>query len=132
MTEEIKDCDFGDLDNSNTYKLKPPDNVSEHSIYFIIVGKDKPFAFFFNSKAMESFQWITGKMTDLSRLIEAGVPITMIIEDMKETFQPGGSYIIPDGTGRYVNSVVHHMGLVLEEHLEKYKQENKENAARNN
>jgi len=123
MTEETKGCEFDELDNSNTYRLKPPDNVSEHSIYFIIVGKDKPFAFFFNSKAMESFQWIIGKMTDLSRLIEAGVPIKMIIEDMKETFQPGGSYIIPDGTGRYVNSVVHHMGLVLEEHLEKFKQE---------
>jgi len=128
MIEEIKDCGFDELDNSQTYKLITP--VSEHSIYFIIVGKEKPFAFFFNSRAMESFQWITAKMTDLSRLIEAGVPINMIINDMKETFQPGGSYIIPDGTGRYVNSVVHHMGLILEQHLKKYKEKN--DGARNN
>lgn len=102
---------------SKTYKVKVPDDISEHSAYFIIVGEPSPKMFFFNSKEMASFQWIVGKMTDMSRLIEAGVPIENIINDMKETFDPGGSYIIPDGTGRKVNSVVHHLGLILEQHI---------------
>ena len=110
-----------------TYKLRAP-GVSEHAAYFTIAG-DPPEMFFFNSKEMESFQWITGKMTDMSRLLEEGkllednglrkpgLSLEKVIDDMKETFQPGGDYIIPDGTGRKVNSVVHHLGLILEQHI---------------
>jgi len=101
-----------------TYKIKVPENISSHSAYFTIAGEPNPQIFFFNSKEMNSFQWITKCMTDMSRLIEAGVPIGNIINDMKETFDPGGSYIIPDGTGRQVNSVVHHLGLILEQHID--------------
>jgi len=99
-----------------TYKLQSP-GISDHAAYFTIAGEPDPEIFFFNSKEMESFQWIVGKMTDMSRLIEAGVPIEEIINDMKETFDPGGAYIIPDGSGRKVNSVVHHLGLILEKHI---------------
>jgi hypothetical protein len=103
---------------SRTYKVKVPENISKHAAYFTIAGDPDPKMFFFNSKAMESFQWIVTAMTNLSRLVEAGVPIEEIINDMKETFDPGGSYIIPDGTGRKVNSVVHHLGLILEQHTQ--------------
>jgi hypothetical protein len=103
---------------SKTYKVKVPDDICAHSAYFIIVG-EPPEMFFFNSKAMESFQWIVAVMTGLSRQIEAGVEIEKIIDDMKETFDPGGAYIIPDGSGRKVHSVVHHLGLILEQHIAK-------------
>ena len=75
---------------SSTYKLKA-DGVSDHAMYFIIVG-DPPVAFFLNSKEMNSF------------------------EQMKEVFSPNGSYFIPGGIK--VNSIVHHLGLTLEKHID--------------
>jgi len=101
---------------SKTYKLRAPDNVSRHAIYFTIVGDRGPERFFVNSKEMESFQWIIALMTSYSRQIGAGVHVNEIIRDMKGTFDPNGAYFIPDGSGREVNSLVHHLGLILEEH----------------
>lgn len=98
-----------------TYKLKTP--VSDASIYFTIVGYPDIKALFFNSKEMESFQWITSLMTSFTRQLRAGIPVENIIEDMKDSFQPGGDYVIPDGSGNKVNSVVHHLGLILENHV---------------
>jgi len=117
MTQEYGVTIVGE---SACYKIKVQGNTpgDMQTVYFTIVGLDKPTAFFFNSKAMESFQWITGKMTDMSRLINAGVPIENIIKDMKNTFQPNGGYFLEDGSGKQVHSVVHHLGLVLERHLE--------------
>ena len=101
---------------NTTYKFRSP-GVSDHAGYFIIVGEPIPEAFFINSKEMKSFQWISALMTSYSRQLRAGIDARNIIEDMKGTFDPGGSYIIPDGTNREVNSVVHHLGLILEEHM---------------
>ena len=98
-----------------TYKLNSP-GISDHAAYFTIAG-NPPELFFLNSKEMDSFQWIVALMTSYTRQLRAGVDIKTIIEDMKRTFDPGGSYIIPDGTGRQVNSVVHHLGLILEQHI---------------
>ena len=101
---------------SKTYKLRAP-GVSDHAIYFIIVGKDSPSEFFINSKEMASFQWVTALMTSYSRLIDAGVDVREIIKDMKGTFDPNGSYIIPDGSGREAHSIVHNLGLIFEAHI---------------
>jgi hypothetical protein len=100
---------------SRTYKLRAP-GISDHALYFTVVGESIPEAFFINSKELESFQWITSLMTSYHRQVKAGTPIESIINDMKETFDPNGLYIIPDGTGREVHSVVHHLGLILEYH----------------
>lgn len=104
------------VDDGITYKFRSP-GVSEHAGYFTIIGVPDPIAFMLNSKEMKNFQWVTGLMTSWSRQIEDGAPIERIIADTKETFQPGGDYIIPDGTGRKVHSVVHHLGLILERHM---------------
>lgn len=100
------------------YKFHSP-GISEHAGYFNIVGTPNPEAFFINSKDMKNFQWITGLMTSWSRLLQAGVPIENIINDAKDTFQPGGSYFIEDDMlkGQQVHSVVHHLGLILEQHI---------------
>lgn len=98
--------------SSKTYKLRAP-GISDHAIYFTIAG----IWLFINSKEMESFQWISALMTSISRQLESGTPVENIIKDMKETFDPGGSYIIPDGSGREAHSVVHHLGLILEQHV---------------
>jgi len=106
---------------SKTYKLRAPD-ISEYAIYFTIVGDNEPEAFFVNSKEMNSFQWVTALMTAYSRQMSRGAPIEEIIEDMKDTFDPNGKYIIPDGSGREAHSVIHHMGLILEQHVSQSKE----------
>ena len=116
---------WNELDNSRTYKIRT--GVDDAAIYFIIVGNDKPFAFFFNSKKMENFAWITKCMNDMSRLLQASISIEQVISDMKEVFDPKGGYNIPDGSGRKVNSVIHHLGLVLEHHMKIMEREKNEN-----
>lgn len=110
-----------------TYKIVVPEDISRHSGYFIIVGAFEPTKFFLNSKEMGSFQWVSALMTSYSRQMRAGVPIEDIIKDMKETFDPNGSYFIPKVSsengvldsiiGTQVNSIIHHLGLVLEIHM---------------
>jgi len=106
---------------NKTYKIKPSDNISKHAIYFTVVGIPEPEAFFINCKEMGSFQWISALMTSYSREIRAGVPVKKVISDMKETFDPKGTYFIEDGSGREVHSIVHHLGLLLEEHCNESK-----------
>jgi hypothetical protein len=102
--------------DSKTYKLRAP-QISDYAIYFTIVGEGTPVAFFVNSKEMKSFQWVTALMTSYSRQLKQGTPIEEVIHDMHETFDPAGKYVIPDGSGREVNSLVHHLGLILEQHV---------------
>lgn len=100
---------------SSTYKLRPDPNVTEHAVYFTVVGAGVPEAFFVNCKDMQSFQWITALMTSYSKQLGAGLPITDIIKQMSESFSPNGHYITPGGIR--VNSIIHHLGLVLERHM---------------
>jgi len=102
---------------SATYAVMVPDNISDHKGYFTIVGEFEPESFFLNSKEMGSYQWVTALMTSFSRQMAAGVPIENIISDMKGTFDPNGSYFIP-GSGIEVNSIIHHLGIILENHME--------------
>jgi len=101
---------------SRTYKIKIP-GEDEQTIYFTILGAAVPTAFFVNSKEMNSFQWVTSLMTSYSRQVSLGADIRDIVSDMSETFDPNGKYIIPDGSGREANSIVHHLGMVLEDHV---------------
>jgi len=101
---------------SHTYKFRAPP-LSNNAFYFTIVGHSEPEAFFVNSKDMKSFQWMIALMTSYSRQVKAGITVREIIEDMKETFDPNGIYIIPNGSGQEVHGVIHHMGLILENHL---------------
>lgn len=105
---------------SRTYKMRVP-GEEEQVAYFTIVGENTPEAFFVNSKSMANFQWITALMTSYSRQIAHGVPIDSILDDMINTFDPKGKYIIPDGSGRQANSIVHHLGLILKSHMDDLK-----------
>jgi len=108
---------FSVRDDSKTYKLKIP-GKNEQTVYFTVVGGKNPKAFFINSKKIDNFQWITALMTAYSRQVSAGISIDEVISDMKDTFDPNGKYIIEDGSGREAHSVVHHLALILEQHLE--------------
>ncbi|MBQ60535.1 MAG: hypothetical protein CMQ19_00520 [Gammaproteobacteria bacterium] len=102
---------------SITFKLKFPEDVLRHAMYFTIVGGEEPTALFINCKEMDAFQWITALMTSYSRQLHRGVSIGEIAQDMCETFAPNGRYIIPDGSGRGASSVVHHLGIVLQDYI---------------
>ena len=95
-----------------TIKLRAPPHVSEHAIYFTIAGN----MLFVNSKEMESIQWITALFTSYSRRLNDGVAVKEIVKDMKEAFDPSGSYEIPGSGGVEVNGIIHHLGLVLEKY----------------
>jgi len=103
--------------NNVTYKLKQL--TSDHAIYFTIVDKEECVtAMFVNSKEMDNFQWVTALMTSYSRQLNSGVSVELIVSDMKETFDPNGSYF-PPGFGQKVNSLIHHLGLILESHVQR-------------
>lgn len=110
------------ITNSRTYKIKVQE-VSDHALYFTIVGLENPHAFFVNSKDMKSFYWLPSLMTSYAKQLKAGESIEKIISDMKDTFDLKGFYLIPDGSGRKVNSIIHHLGLILETHVYKCKKE---------
>jgi len=110
------------ISDSRTYKFRIP-HETDHAIYFTIVGGDKTEAFFINSKELKSFELTTALMTAYSRQLQLGRTAEELIADMKKTFDPKGSYPLSDGTGRIVNSSVHHLGLILEEHIKQLKKE---------
>lgn len=102
--------------NSKTYKFKHRD--SNHAVYLTLVFEgNQVTSIFVNSKEMIAFQWITALMTSYSRQLRSGTPLSEIIADMKETFDPNGAYHLEDGSGREVNSVLHHIGLIIEDNV---------------
>lgn len=103
---------------SATYKLRCP-NQTEHAIYFTIVMTEFGLldAMFINSKEIKVLETITALFTAYHNLAAAGRSTQHIINDMKEAFDPKGEYIIPDGSGRKVNGLIHHLGLILEQHV---------------
>ena len=105
--------------HGKTYKLKPP--IIEEAIYVTINDADvggqvRPVEVFINSKNMASFQWISL----ITRLVSAHMREdrefpAFIIDEMVDTYSPGGFYFIP-GTGIRVESIVAHIGIVLRGH----------------
>lgn len=98
--------------HSITVKGYGDPHVSTSAFYFTVGWRNgSPELLFFNSKEMESFHWISALMTAYSRqLCSDGV--AAVVKDMKKTFSPHGKYVA-EGFGE-VNSVVHHLGLLLE------------------
>jgi len=106
---------------SITYKLVIDPNITPYAVYFTVSSdpeSGKINGLFVNSKEMTSFQWVTALMTSYVRQLNAGIELQAVIQDMKETFAPGGSYIIPSTGGIRATSIVHHLGLVLERYSE--------------
>ena len=108
---------------SSTYKFRVPE--SDRAVYLTIVDsgdRTKVKSIFVNSSEMSSFQWVTALMTSYSRQIRSGEKVESIIQDMKESFDPNGGYTVPgkkDALGNQleVRSIVHHIGILLEEHI---------------
>lgn len=105
---------------SSTYKFRTSDERSKHAFYFTIVGGKEPIWFFLNTKDVTAVRSVDALMTAYSKLVQSGTSIHEIIKYMKDTFDNGGFYFakIKDGSVK-VNSIVHHLGLILESHVRK-------------
>lgn len=100
---------------SRTHKFRYPG--SDHAVYFTIARDDNGHveAMFINSKEMGSFQWVTSLLTSYIRYLRTEdytTKMCRLLKDMKETFDPHGDYETKD-FGK-VNSLVHHIALILE------------------
>ena len=103
-----------------TYKIKPP--TIDDAVYITINneeidGKLRPIELFINSKNMQSFQWVSC----VTRLLSAefrrkGDFPSFVIDEMLETYDPQGGYVIPKSNGVKANSIVAHIGWVLKRH----------------
>lgn len=109
----------------STYKIKEP--TSEHALYLTIndivlnQGTDnevrRPFEIFVNSKNMDHFMWITALTRMVSAVFRKGGDVTFIVEEFKQVFDTTGGYFIPNTGGKRANSLIHHIGMKLEEHM---------------
>lgn len=98
---------------SFTYKIRPP--VLDEAVYItILVDGTKIIGLFINSKNMQSFPWISYATSSISERLQEGVSISKIIKGLKDTYDTSGGYIIPKSRGKKANSVLSHIGHVLE------------------
>ena len=106
--------------DGKTYKIKPP--IIDDAIYITIndaevAGQVRPVEIFINSKNMDSFQWISLITRLASALMRTSDKFPyFIIDEMLETFDPHGDYVVPKTKGRRANSIIAHIGMVLEDH----------------
>jgi hypothetical protein len=97
-----------------TYKLKTP--LTEHALYITINNHGgRPFEIFFNSKAMEHFQWIVALSRVISAVFRKGGDVSFLVEELQSVFDPKGGYFKKGG--RYMPSLVAEIGEVLKLHL---------------
>lgn len=108
----------------STYKLKPPEHVSDHALYMtindIILNEGtehemrRPFEIFVNSKNMDHFQWIVALTRIISAVFRKGGDVTFLVEELRSVFDPRGGYW---NKGKYIPSLIAEMGDVIEKHL---------------
>ena len=113
-----------ELLSGSTYKLKPPEHVSDHTLYITIndivlnPGTEhelrRPFEVFINSKNMDHFQWIVALTRIASAVFRKGGDVTFLVEEFRSVFDPRGGYW---NKGKYVPSLVAEIGDVIEKHL---------------
>lgn len=106
-----------------TIKIK--NGLTEHAMYLtvnhIVLNKGtkheviRPFEVFLNTKDAESHAYITTITRLLSAVWRKGGDFTFVIEELKSIRDVRGGCFLPGGA--FINSLMHHVGLVLEEHL---------------
>ncbi len=97
-----------------TYKLKTP--LAEHALYITINNfEGRPFEIFFNSKAMDHFQWIVALSRVISAVFRKGGDVSFLVEELQSVFDPKGGYFKKGG--KYMPSLVAEIGEILKTHL---------------
>ncbi len=108
----------------STYKIKPPESVSEHALYItindIVLNPDtehelrRPFEIFINSKNMDHFQWIVALTKIISAVFRKGGDVAFLVEELRSVFDPRGGYW---NRGKYTPSLIAEIGNAIEQHL---------------
>lgn len=102
-----------------TYKVKPP--TMEAALYITINdldlpdGSRRPFEIFLNSKDVTNSQWMVAVTRLLSGHFRQPTDFLWAIDELKQVYDPKGSYFIPGGGGS-CGGIVAHIARVLEEH----------------
>lgn len=110
--------------SSRTYKIHPP--ISEHAFYITISDGEideqiRPVEIFINTKDLQNQSWVSAFTRLLSAQFQQPGPFSKwIIAELLDTYDAGGGYFIPGGGGR-VNSIVAHVGKVIEQHCKELK-----------
>lgn len=129
------------VDNSNVVQMhesfERPEKISgvtikvknalvEHAIYLtvnhVILNEGtshesvRPFEVFLNTKDAASSAYFATITRLLSAVFRKGGDFTFIIEELKSVHDARGGTFLPGGT--FVNSIMHHIGIVLEQHLQ--------------
>lgn len=105
--------------NSTTYKIKPP--VIDDAIYItitnmVIKDEERPLEVFINCKHMKSFEWIS-LVTRLTSLIFKEDEFNRkALDELIETHDPKGGYIIPKSNNKKVHGIASHIGEIIKEH----------------
>lgn len=109
----------------STYKVKTPENVSQHALYItindIVLNQDtehelrRPFEVFINSKSMDHFQWIVALTRIISAVFRKGGDVIFLVEELRSVFDPSGGYWKKGG--KFMPSLVAEIGDVIERHM---------------
>lgn len=95
-----------------TYKSKIP---NKHSMYVTINDfEGKPLEIFINSIDIEHYQWMTALTRIMSAVFRKEDDLAFLVAELKAVVDPNGGFW---KGGKYIPSIVHEIGLILEEHL---------------
>lgn len=118
----MKSFERPDRLTGTTYKIKPP--VLEAAVYITINdaeinGQVRPVEIFINSKHMPHLAWANFASRAISGVLQqTGEYPHWIVNEMLQSFDVDGGYIIPGSKGQRANSVLSHIGLVFAEHCQ--------------
>jgi len=99
-----------------TYKARVPG--VDAAMYVTITEMDGRIReLFINSKDMPSFPWISYLTRTVSKRLQEGADVQLLIDEMMQTHDTGGGYIVPKSKGFRAASVVAHIGWIIQQHL---------------
>ncbi len=106
-----------------TYKIKTPlsDHALYITINDIVLNPDtpyeqrRPFEIFINSKNLEHYQWVVALTRVISAVFRKGGDVTFLVEELKAVFDPQGGYF--KSGGRFMPSLVAEIGDAIERHM---------------
>lgn len=109
--------------SGKTYKVKPPmqDKAFYVTINHIVLNEGTehehlhPFEVFVEGGKDDQSQWIAFSTRAITAVFRKGGEFQFIIDQMKETVDPAGGYML--GRGRFAKSIVAHIGFTIEDHL---------------
>ena len=114
--------DRPDVLEGPTYCIRPP--TIDAKIFITINDYEvedelRPFEMFCRSKHIESLSWVDLIMKLISaQLRQPGEFPWFVIDELNDTIDPRGGYIIPKSNGVMAKSIASHIGYILERHCE--------------